>query len=73
MIDLTKMKTFAAVGDLGSLSRASEMLYITQPAVTQQIKSLTKMVGAKGTQRQGGKKAVNRRGKGKRRRWGGFF
>lgn len=54
MIDLTKLKTFVAVADLGSFSRASEMLYITQPAVTQQIKSLEKMVGAKLFQRQGG-------------------
>ncbi len=45
MIDITKLKTFVAVADLGSFSKASEILYITQPAVTQQIKALEKMVG----------------------------
>jgi DNA-binding transcriptional LysR family regulator len=55
MIDITKLKTFVAVADLGSFSKASEMLYITQPAVTQQIKALEKIVGAKLFQRQGGK------------------
>lgn len=47
MIDITKLKSFVAVADLGSFSKASEILYITQPAVTQQIKSLERMVGAK--------------------------
>jgi transcriptional regulator, LysR family len=61
MIDLTKLKTFVAVADLGSFSRASEMLYITQPAVTQQIKSLEKMVGAKLFHRQGGRIALRKR------------
>jgi DNA-binding transcriptional LysR family regulator len=55
MIDITKLKTFVAVVDLGSFSKASEILYITQPAVTQQIKALEKIVGAKLFQRQGGK------------------
>jgi DNA-binding transcriptional LysR family regulator len=55
MIDITKLKTFVAVADLGSFSKASEILYITQPAVTQQIKALEKIVGAKLFQRQGGK------------------
>jgi len=63
MIDITKLKTFVAVSDLGSFSKASEMLYITQPAVTQQIKALEKMVGAKLLQRQGGRIVLTEEGK----------
>ena len=63
MIDITKLKTFVAVADLGSFSRASEILYITQPAVTQQIKSLEKMVGAELFQRQGGRIVLTEEGK----------
>ncbi len=55
MIDISKLKTFMAVADLGSFSKASEILYITQPAVTQQIKALEKIIGARLFQRQGGK------------------
>jgi len=63
MIDITKLKTFIAVADLGSFSKASEILYITQPAVTQQIKALEKIVGAKLFQRQGGKIVLTEEGK----------
>ena len=63
MIDITKLKTFVAVADLGSFSKASEILYITQPAVTQQIKALEKMVGAKLFQRQGGRIVLTEEGK----------
>ncbi|SNZ14167.1 LysR family transcriptional regulator [Hydrogenobacter hydrogenophilus] len=63
MIDITKLKTFVAVADLGSFSKASEILYITQPAVTQQIKALEKIVGAKLFQRQGGKIVLTNEGR----------
>ncbi|WP_333785105.1 LysR family transcriptional regulator [Thermocrinis sp.] len=63
MIDITKLKTFVAVADLGSFSKASEILYITQPAVTQQIKALEKMVGAKLFQRQSGRIVLTEEGK----------
>lgn len=63
MIDITKLKTFVAVADLGSFSKASEILYITQPAVTQQIKALEKIVGAKLFQRQGGKIMLTNEGR----------
>lgn len=62
MIDISKLKTFVAVADLGSFSRASEILYITQPAVTQQIKALEKIVGARLFQRQGGKIVLTEEG-----------
>lgn len=63
MIDISKLKTFVTVADLGSFSRASEILYITQPAVTQQIKALEKTVGAKLFQRQSGKMCLTEEGK----------
>ncbi|MFN7064831.1 MAG: LysR substrate-binding domain-containing protein [Aquificaceae bacterium] len=63
MIDISKLKTFVAVADLGSFSKASEILYITQPAVTQQIKALEKIVGAKLFQRQGSKIVLTDEGK----------
>ena len=63
MIDISKLKTFVTVADLGSFSKASEILYITQPAVTQQIKALEKTVGAKLFQRQGGRMCLTEEGK----------
>lgn len=63
MIDISKLKTFVAVADLGSFSKASEILYITQPAVTQQIKALERMIGTKLFQRQGGKIVLTEEGK----------
>ncbi len=63
MIDISKLKTFVTVADLGSFSKASEILYITQPAVTQQIKALEKTIGAKLFQRQGGKMTLTAEGK----------
>ncbi|RMH02880.1 MAG: LysR family transcriptional regulator [Aquificota bacterium] len=63
MIDISKLKTFVAVADLGSFSKASEILYITQPAVTQQIKALERIIGAKLFQRQGGKIVLTEEGR----------
>ena len=63
MIDISKLKTFVAVADLGSFSKASEILYITQPAVTQQIKALERIIGAKLFQRQGGRIVLTDEGK----------
>ncbi|MCS7307868.1 MAG: LysR family transcriptional regulator [Aquificaceae bacterium] len=63
MIDISKLKTFVAVADLGSFSKASEILYITQPAVTQQIKALERIVGAKLFQRHGGRIVLTDEGK----------
>jgi DNA-binding transcriptional LysR family regulator len=39
-MDLYKLKTFYTVAKLGSFSRAAETLYLTQPAVSAQIKDL---------------------------------
>jgi len=63
MIDVSKLKTFVTVAELGSFSKASEILYITQPAVTQQIKALEKTIGARLFQRQGGRMVLTEEGK----------
>ncbi len=46
-MDLVKLKTFLTVAELRSFSKASELLYISQPAVSQHIRSLEKEIGAK--------------------------
>jgi len=44
MLDL--LKTFCAVVDSGSLSKAAESLHLTQPAVTRKVHALEKELGA---------------------------
>jgi DNA-binding transcriptional LysR family regulator len=39
-MELYQLRTFAAVGELGNLTRASERLHLSQPAVSGQIKAL---------------------------------
>jgi len=39
-VDLYKCKSFSTVAELGSFSRAAEQLFLTQPAVSAQIKEL---------------------------------
>ncbi len=62
MIDIVKLKTFITVADLGSFSKSSDVLYVTQPAITQQIKSLEKTIGCKLLKRQGGKIVLTEEG-----------
>jgi DNA-binding transcriptional LysR family regulator len=62
MIDIVKLKTFITVADLGSFSKSSDVLYVTQPAITQQIKSLEKTIGCKLLRRQGGKIVLTEEG-----------
>jgi molybdate transport repressor ModE-like protein len=40
-----QLEIFEAIARLGSFTRASEELYLTQPTVSMQIKKLTDMVG----------------------------
>ena len=47
MIDLDLYRVFYAVAKCGSLTKASEELYISQPAVSQAIKHLEKQLGGK--------------------------
>src|ERR1700747_1184387 len=44
-VDTRLLRYFAAVAAEGSLSRAAERLYVSQPALTKQIKQLESQVG----------------------------
>ncbi|HUH63178.1 MAG TPA: LysR family transcriptional regulator [Terracidiphilus sp.] len=54
-MDFEQLKTFQHVSRLKSFSRAAEKLGITQPAISAQIRSLEKEVGARLFDRDGGK------------------
>jgi DNA-binding transcriptional LysR family regulator len=43
---LEELRAFCAAADLGSLGRAAQRLYLTQPAVSRRVKSLEELVGA---------------------------
>ena len=44
-MDLRELRTFVAVADLGTVSRAAEQLHITQPALSRQIADLEEELG----------------------------
>jgi DNA-binding transcriptional LysR family regulator len=44
-ITLRQLQVFAKVAETGSFTRASEQLFLTQPAVSQQVRQLTEAVG----------------------------
>jgi DNA-binding transcriptional LysR family regulator len=44
-ITLRQLQVFAKVAETGSYTRASEQLFLTQPAVSQQVRQLTETVG----------------------------
>lgn len=44
-ITLRQLQVFAKVAETGSFTRASEQLFLTQPAVSQQVRQLTETVG----------------------------
>ena len=46
MVNLELYRVFYTVAKCGSLTRASEELYISQPAVSQAIKQLEQQLGA---------------------------
>lgn len=46
-IDLNLCKSFIAVAKSGSISKAAEMLYVSQPAVSRNIKMLEDRLGCK--------------------------
>jgi DNA-binding transcriptional LysR family regulator len=45
-MDIAKLRIFAAVARLGNFTRAAELLYLTQPTVSQQIAALEAQLGA---------------------------
>jgi DNA-binding transcriptional LysR family regulator len=54
-MDFEQLRTFRYVCQLKSFSRAAEKLGVTQPAISAQIRSLEKEVGARLFERDGGK------------------
>jgi LysR family nitrogen assimilation transcriptional regulator len=45
-MDIRQIRTFLAIADTGSATRAAELLHIVQPAVSRQLKLLEDDVGA---------------------------
>jgi len=61
-MDLFKLKSFKTVAELESFSKAAEILYLTQPAVSAQIKDLESDYNAKLFDRVGRKIKITRSG-----------
>lgn len=55
MLENFRLRVFREVANQASFRRAAEALYITQPAVTQQIKALEEELGSRLFDRNGGK------------------
>lgn len=55
MLENFRLRVFREVASQASFRRAAEVLYITQPAVTQQIKALEEELGSRLFDRSGGK------------------
>lgn len=62
-MDFEQLRTFQQVCRLSSFSRAAEKLGVTQPAISAQIRSLEKEVGARLFDRDGGKVTFTAAGK----------
>jgi DNA-binding transcriptional LysR family regulator len=62
-MDFEKLKTFLEVCQQGSFSRAAEKLRVTQPAISAQIRSLEKEVGATLFDRKSGKVSTTAAGR----------
>jgi len=45
-MDISQLRSFLQVADAGTITRAAEQLYLTQPAVTQHIHALERELGA---------------------------
>lgn len=62
-MDLDKLLRFCAVVDYGSMSKAAETLYCSQPALSKQITALEKEVGYPLFDRSGKKMTLNQNGR----------
>ncbi len=61
-MNLDQLKTFHAVANTGSFTKASRRLFLTQPAVSQQIRALEASVGVRLFDRSGKKIYLTRHG-----------
>jgi DNA-binding transcriptional LysR family regulator len=61
-MDLRRLEIFAKVAELGSFSRAAEALFLTQPTVSEHIRSLEEEVGVQLLDRLGRGTAPTRAG-----------
>ena len=59
-MDLRQLQTFVEVVERGSFSAAADALGVTQPAVSQQIQTLERMLGAPLIDRSGRRAAPDR-------------
>src|SRR5579872_6232632 len=62
-MDFDQLETFLEVARHASFSRAAEKRFLTQPAISSQIRALEDEVGAKLFDRSGGKVALTAAGK----------
>jgi DNA-binding transcriptional LysR family regulator len=60
---LSYLSTFRLVAELGSVSRAAERLWMSQPAVSLEIKKLEKSLGSTLFDRRGNRLVLNERGR----------
>jgi DNA-binding transcriptional LysR family regulator len=61
-IDLRRLRTFVTVADCGAVMRAAQLLHITQPALSRQIRSLEEELGFKLFERVGRRLIVTAQG-----------
>jgi len=61
-MEIYQVRAFVTVAKLGSITRAAEILHVTQPAVTAQIKALEEELGVALFDRKPGRIAVTRAG-----------
>jgi len=62
-VDLIKIRAFYIIAQSGSFSKAAEELYLTQPAISAQIKDLEKIYGVKLFERIGHRVELTEEGK----------
>ena len=62
-MDISAYKAFLAVSELGTFSKAAEVLYITQPAISKRIALLESQLGSKLFDRIGKRVMLNEAGK----------